>query len=624
MDVLRITATELKCACADSAWLQSWLAGKKPPTRFAHLPTSKNPTDGAGVSGAIFHKIAEDFISWLTTNDSATRIDTTDLLWEQLYRDWADKQLDHLLMRGAAPQALELARALRSFCCQIARMRSGARLFQSWCDLYVGHEYSVQDVAFHFDTKTVFVSGRIDSLRRLPTHELEIADYKLHRSEDRERDLIQVAIYAALLSRNNPALRFSAALEYYLPALEVVRLSAAELATLFEKRVLPVLEQIARGAPTTPSQPATTRVATSPLNESQAALAREIEQTLGAFKLPVEVFDAIEAPQLIRFYLRLQPGVKFVSVYNRAEDLQVQLGLDSPPLVNPASGAATVDILKTNPDTIYWRDVIADLSRTSDTHAASSFRSPVTFLIGIGVNGQPLFADFADPNSAHALVAGTTGSGKSEFLKAMLATLMARNTPQSLRLTLVDPKQLTFVPLASSPFLAHPVITNAESAIPALQKACDEMESRNQQLLDEGFNNLNSRFEAGRDDLPFHLFVFDEFADLLLSSRETRKEFETLLARLSQMGRAAGLHLVLATQRPDRTIVSGLIKSNLPLKICLRVNSQSNSMIMLDESGGETLAGRGDLLCNIGRGIQRAQAPFVTNEELLRAARIRT
>ncbi len=623
MDVLRITATELKCACTDPAWLAKWLAGEKPPTHVVAESSGKNSTDRAGAPSVVFHKLAEEFISWLTENESAARIDTTELLWEQLYRDFAARELDRMLLRGAARNALDLARALRSFCGQIARMRSGARLFQSWRDLYAGHEHSVQDVAFHFGAKTVFVSGRVDSLRRLPNHELEIADYKLHHSEDRERDLLQVAIYAGLLSRNNPALRFSAALEYYLPALEVVRVSSAEISAVFEKRVLPVIEHIARGEPTTPTEADTASRAAANLSGPHADVACKIENTLAAFKLPVEVFDVVEAPQLIRFYLRLQPGVKFVSIYNRADDLQVQLGLDAPPLINPASGAAIVDILKTNPDTIYWADVMADVSRKSNAGGAHPFASPVNFIVGTGVNGQSLFADFADPNTAHALVAGTTGSGKSEFLKSMLATLMSRNNPQSLRLTLIDPKQLTFGPLEGSPFLPCPVITNVESAIPALQQACDEMESRNEQLLREGFNDLKSRFLAGHNDLPFHLFVFDEFADLVLSSRETRKEFETLLTRLCQMGRAVGLHLVLATQRPDRTIVSGLIKANLPLKICLRVNSQTNSMIMLDQAGGESLAGKGDLLCNIGRSIQRAQALYVTREELLRVARVR-
>jgi hypothetical protein len=157
MDVLRITATELKYACADPLWLDRWLAGKKPATHFVAVSSSKHLPDSAGAPDVVFHRLAEEFISWLTEHESASRIDTTDLLWEQLYRDLAAKELDRLLLRGAARQALDLARALRSFCGQIARMRSGARFFQSWRDLYAGHEHSVQDVAFHFDTKTVFV-----------------------------------------------------------------------------------------------------------------------------------------------------------------------------------------------------------------------------------------------------------------------------------------------------------------------------------------------------------------------------------------------------------------------------------------------------------------------------------
>jgi S-DNA-T family DNA segregation ATPase FtsK/SpoIIIE len=143
------------------------------------------------------------------------------------------------------------------------------------------------------------------------------------------------------------------------------------------------------------------------------------------------------------------------------------------------------------------------------------------------------------------------------------------------------------------------------------------MDMRYRRLNREGFENLSARFLAGKTDIPFYVIVFDEFADLILAGNEEKKEFEKLVARLASKGRAAGIHLVLTTQRPDSKIVTGLIKANLPLKICLRVTSATNSQIISDQNGGESLLGRGDLLCNRGKGIERAQSPYISQEELL-------
>jgi DNA segregation ATPase FtsK/SpoIIIE-like protein len=232
------------------------------------------------------------------------------------------------------------------------------------------------------------------------------------------------------------------------------------------------------------------------------------------------------------------------------------------------------------------------------------------FPIGMGVTGRLLLADFADPKTCHALVAGTSGSGKSEFLKSMVASLISRNKPDSLRLTLIDPKVLTFGEFESQPHLAGPVLNQIEDAAACLEDAVTDMEARYRQLARESLNSLGERFAAGRSDLPYHVIVFDEFADLILAGRKEKARFETLVARLASKGRAAGIHLVLATQRPDRTIVTGPIKGNLPLRICFKVTSATNSQIILDEPGGESLVGRGDLLCDRGRGVERAQSPF--------------
>ena len=193
----------------------------------------------------------------------------------------------------------------------------------------------------------------------------------------------------------------------------------------------------------------------------------------------------------------------------------------------------------------------------------------------------------------------------------------------------MDPKILTFGDLRDFPHIAGPLITDLNEAIARLEQAVEDMESRYRQLADEGFANLAERLRAGRTDLPFHVIVFDEFADLILAGKSEKVVFESLVARLAAKGRAAGLHLVLATQRPDRNIVTGTIKANLPLKVCLKVTNATNSQIILDEPGAEALVGRGDLLCDRGKGVERAQSPLVRAEDLqqleagVRRARLR-
>jgi DNA segregation ATPase FtsK/SpoIIIE, S-DNA-T family len=145
------------------------------------------------------------------------------------------------------------------------------------------------------------------------------------------------------------------------------------------------------------------------------------------------------------------------------------------------------------------------------------------------------------------------------------------------------------------------------------------MDSRYQMLAREAFVNLGERIKAGKTDLPFLVLIFDEFADLILAGREDKKEFEALVARIAGKGRAAGVHLVLATQRPDRAVVTGLIKSNLPLKVCLKVANTVNAQIVLDEPGAESLFGKGDLLCDFGKGLVRAQGLFIPQTDFLAA-----
>jgi len=286
------------------------------------------------------------------------------------------------------------------------------------------------------------------------------------------------------------------------------------------------------------------------------------------------------------------------------------LQLSQPPLIEPSAGYVTLDIPKPKPDTVLLSNILG-------LPEICGHSGNIAFPIGLGVDNNPVIADFSNPNQCHALVAGVAGSGKSEFLKSVVASLVKRNKSQYLKFSIIDPKMLTFGGIEQSPFLSDPVMFTIEKAIDCLRRAVEDMDKRYFRLKQEGRVNLTERFNAGERNIPFHVIVFDEFSDLILSGKDEKKEFEILVSRLAAKGRAAGIHLILATQRPDAKVVTGQIKANLPLVVCLRVTNSTNSNIILDQPGGEKLIGRGDLLCNLGNGLIRAQSPFIPQEEFI-------
>jgi S-DNA-T family DNA segregation ATPase FtsK/SpoIIIE len=595
---LLITVSQLKCACVDRGWRRRWLRGENPPTmRFG-------ATGAFPVQGQLFHQLAEQFTEWLEKTPSvAVGLTDAHSLWTRLYDEFAKERLDELTAAGKVPSAYHLSQALRAFCGHLVELRNQTARFVTWADIYLTREYRMDRVRLALGDGALFISGRPDAVRLHPGG-VEVVDYKLSRGGNLKHDLIQLAIYARLLRVMKPGLVFNGVLEFYEPALHVMPVTAAELDALFEEVVQPIMQELVGNPAAAPV--AAPAVRTHPVEQpSPEATAAAIETCYAHFKLPVQILGSEDAPQLIRYRVQPAHGVKVVSLANRSEDLQVALKLAQPPLIQAGPGFVTIDVPKPEASIVHWRDVMARMNVDA---------GPVAFPIGVGIDNSLLVADLAEANTCHALVAGASGSGKSEFLKCMLASLMSRQSPQTLSLTLIDPKFLTFGGLKSARHLTGPVITDLGAAIACLESAVDDMEDRYQKLAAGGFENLAQR--GANESIPYRVIVCDEFGDLALREKREKEHFESLVARLAQKGRAAGIHLVLATQRPDRKIVTGLIKSNLPLKICLRVTTSVNSGIVIDQPGAETLLGRGDLLCDRGHGIERAQSPFISQEEL--------
>jgi len=587
--------------------------------------------------GILFHELACRFVQHLIENEPIDA-SAADALQAFLERE--------RLWNGAQKYDVEqprLSDALRALAMRIDTLRKEAGTLRSWQELYVATELQVHQVLGVYNRVTVLLTGRCDVLRRRrPGGEPEIVDYKLSSLGDTPvENQLQLALYAKLLSEGANPMSCRGTLEIYSPELSEVHFSHYELLQFFQKEVEPALRRMTREALTEypeiqeialdastaaveSSEPEKALVPAryEPVSADPAAqvgephgddLSQRIEEAFASYKLKVKVSGRMEAPQLVRYLVRPAPGVKVTSLASRGEDLQVMLGLATAPSVFAGAGFVRLDIGKERPDLVAWEDLEGrpEMKR----HPGS-----LAFPAGVGVDGEVIIGDFCDSNMAHALVAGASGSGKSEFLKALVASLLVRNREGTLSLSVIDPKVLTFAALEGCPALSEPVISEIGRAMQCLREVADGMDRRYRILRNEGYENLAQRFAAGKTNLPYRVVVFDEFADLILASREARKEFEVRAARIAAKGRAAGIHLVLATQRPDREVVTGLLKANLPMKVCFRVVNAANSQIVLGASGAETLLGRGDFLCDLGNGMTRGQSPFLEREKLAKIA----
>jgi len=598
-----ITASELKFAVLDPAWRAKWLAGGRPTTRaFAPVGTPR-------ALSVRFHHEAEQLVGWLTSRANlaaAAKIDSADALLDHLWASSLQALTDRLFAQGRGEEAALFTARMRNLCARFIDLKRRTRQFENWQDVFIGAEQELAHIPVAVGDDTVEVRARVDAIRIDPERHLEVVDYKLSQGHEQKADLVQLAIYAHLLPIWRPGCEFGGTLEYYLPDFSEVHVSREDLRDIFDGMVAPVLREMFAPKPRA--------TAPRPAGTGGAALGRATVEAFRSFNLGVDVSGIIEGPQLVRLRLTPAPGVKVSSLANRAEDLQIALSLALPPLIKAGKGFVMLDLPRAEPQPCLLTEALAGVR-------ASALKGPVAFPIGIGVEGDLVVADFADPNSCHALVAGSTGSGKSEWLKALLASLLLRSPPEQVQIALIDPKILTFAGVAGSPYLWRPVATALADAMAILRDAVAEMDARYQRLARGGFANLGERITAGHTDLPFLVLIFDEFADLMLAGRDDKKEFEALVARIAGKGRAAGVHLVLATQRPDRAVVTGLIKANLPLKVCLKVANAVNAQIVLDETGAESLFGKGDLLCEFGKGLVRAQGLFIPQEEFLAAVK---
>jgi S-DNA-T family DNA segregation ATPase FtsK/SpoIIIE len=348
-----------------------------------------------------------------------------------------------------------------------------------------------------------------------------------------------------------------------------------------------------------------------PDTAGQAQTARALIEALGHFGIEAQVVGKVSGPHITRYEIRLAPGVKMSKVANLKDDLAYALAATDIRILAPIPGkqAVGIEVPNARRRIVHLGDVIS---------AAPEEWSPLTVWLGKDIAGKPVGADLA--KMPHLLVAGTTGAGKSACVNSMLSSILLRATPHEVRLVLVDPKQVELNHYESIPHLLTPVITSPRQAANALQNLVREMEQRYsimQLARTRSLPDLNRvRESRGEPPLPYILCVIDELADLMMVAPA---DVEDSIIRLAQKARAVGMHLVLATQSPRVDVITGMIKANVPSRIAFSVSSQTDSRVILDQNGAESLLGQGDMLFSpVGSSrLQRIQGAFVDEPQIL-------
>ncbi|BDA07911.1 DNA translocase FtsK [Helicobacter pylori] len=339
---------------------------------------------------------------------------------------------------------------------------------------------------------------------------------------------------------------------------------------------------------------------------------QDLLSKLRTFKIDGDIIRTYSGPIVTTFEFRPAPNVKVSRILGLSDDLAMTLCAESIRIQAPIKGKDVVgiEIPNSQSQTIYLREILE-----SELFQKSS--SPLTLALGKDIVGNPFITDLK--KLPHLLIAGTTGSGKSVGVNAMILSLLYKNPPDQLKLVMIDPKMVEFSIYADIPHLLTPIITDPKKAIGALQSVAKEMEHRYSLMSEYKVKTIDSYNEQapnnGVEAFPYLIVVIDELADLMMTGG---KEAEFPIARIAQMGRASGLHLIVATQRPSVDVVTGLIKTNLPSRVSFRVGTKIDSKVILDTDGAQSLLGRGDMLFTPpgSNGLVRLHAPFATEDEI--------
>ena len=343
-----------------------------------------------------------------------------------------------------------------------------------------------------------------------------------------------------------------------------------------------------------------------------ARVARKLEEVMKSFGIEAKVIHISRGAAVTQYELQPHSGVKVSRIKNLSEDIALNLAAPGIRIEAPIPGKAAIGIEIPNESvhTVYLRDLI-------ETDAFLNHKSSLAFCLGEQISGKPIIADIA--KMPHLLIAGSTGSGKSVCVNCMITSILYKASPDDVRMIMIDPKVVELGVYNGAPHLLIPVVTEPKKAAAALAWAVQEMDNRYKQFAKFGLRDINSyntfAYDKGMDKMPRILIIIDELADLMLVAKDS---VEDSINRIAAKARAAGMHLVVATQRPSVDVVTGLIKANIPSRIAFKVASQIDSRTILDFAGAEKLRGQGDMLYHPVGALHatRAQGGFVSDEEI--------
>lgn len=584
--------------------------------------------------GGIFHQTFADLVT-TDPEKSALRIiaegrhDESRRL-EQLFattwtRLFAPRVVRHAAsLKDASAQLMMCWKATQNLCRWLDAivfelLRQQPQLVGTWEKL---HELLAAEVPLACEltdpswSEPVRLVGIADSIIRMPNSSTFCAlELKLGRATP-VVDLGQALLYHLILTRAGKKEAHSAlSLARFSPELDERLVEANALAPA-EERLLDLIGKLA--GVVTERRRTSDAPSLSPVSSRHSLQAEDLTKRLQrAYREQGVGIEMRHEPQIgprfLRFEIRLQPGVRIDGLRRRTEEVQHRLGLNHQPMIVQDAGRLYVDIERPDPETVPFSDIVSQLPKLD------ALRGSANVPLGVDAANHLQFADLASSGRSHILVAGTTGSGKSEWLRMVLAGLMATNTPDTIRFVTLDPKLAAFGDLERSRYLWQRnswwIQGSDTPASELFQELVEEMDRRYRLVHELGCDSLREYVDKASKPLPRIVCLCDEYFALVSQQKQEKQSIEQAVALLGAKGRAAGVHLILATQQPSRATISGAIQSNLPCRVALYLQSSIESNMILHQPGAERLTGSGDLLYKDFGAPVRLQAPYLSPQE---------
>jgi S-DNA-T family DNA segregation ATPase FtsK/SpoIIIE len=590
-------------------------------------PSESQAASSTMLAGRIFHEVLAGMMGdqgWRAALEAGELADVARLtshVYEKLLGPRITGAQASLRECGAETLVLwEAARAMCAWMCRILETASQRGLIgferqtRAWtgaerlCRPEYPLEWEIRETHW---TAPVLVSGVADAIWLNPEDgRWCVVEYKLGQGRA-EADLAQACLYHAMLSASELApADGSLAVFSFRPRLDEQFYSSEALGGA-QTRLRALIGRLAGVLPE--QQPQALRGTAQP-DPAHVEIGQRLLRALQHYGVQVQWNGELTAgPTFLRYPVMPGRKVRIKSIIDRSEDLQVQLALEQPPLIHNAGGRLVLDVQRPDRQTVSFSSIASQIPPRSNSGSS-------LVPLGVDLSGSLKSVDLASPNTPHLLVAGTSGSGKSEWLRAAVAGMILSNTPATLRLVLIDPKRTAFTELKDSPYSYGPkglIYPPEDSAIETLEALIEEMEDRYRRLSSQGVSDIAELSAKTGEVLPRIVCVCDEYADLI-ADRVTAKEVEGAISRLGAKARAAGIHLIIATQYPDRKTVGGALKMNLGGRVCLRTTTHVQSNMIINESGAERLLGKGDLFFLSIGSPERLQAPYLSAEDRAR------